>query len=512
MRRRISPSPGYRKSSRFSWLLYVVAPLLLFSVSCSSTETIVVGDQARSVETEDTRETEPQKEIVLKIGDHRPISSFDPLFALNTSDRRVIGLIYEGLVRFNEQENVVPALAKKWEISEDSLTYTFTLRRSAFYHDDESFLQGRGRRIHSNDVLKVFERMASRDVPPDAAELFRETILGFDAFFLEQREVYLPRKRQMETIPGIEVLSDSTIAFHLFDPDPEFLYKLASPYAVIYPEEPFRFRDSGLHTRAVGSGPFRHHSSIGDSIHIFLRNDYYPHFSERENDQYVQRIELLNTENETRLYSLFTRNKLDILFDLGPQSIQTIINEEHTLVEELRLFYSVLAVPNPEPLIAYYNHRNRYGLTMKDASASLRNVQQDTLRALSGNPSLTVEFLHDEYSTLNVANVFRTFGHGQRFRLITAYNQGLHQQTISSLIHRLFASNLDTAIMQRPVFSRDMFIYLDEVPVFVPGKKVAPKDHEVFRMYSYRYIMYNNSISGIKTNGLAWWIDLSGVR
>ena len=55
--------------------------------------------------------------------------NFNPL----TTDARV--WLYDGLVRFDEQMNPIPDLAESWEISDDGLVYTFTLRDDVTFHD-----------------------------------------------------------------------------------------------------------------------------------------------------------------------------------------------------------------------------------------------------------------------------------------------------------------------------------------------------------------------------------------
>jgi peptide/nickel transport system substrate-binding protein len=46
--------------------------------------------------------------------------------------------VYQGLVTINQAQEVVPALAKSWEISEDTLTYTFTLNEGITFSDAKS--------------------------------------------------------------------------------------------------------------------------------------------------------------------------------------------------------------------------------------------------------------------------------------------------------------------------------------------------------------------------------------
>ncbi len=47
--------------------------------------------------------------------------------------------IFDGLVEFDEKLNITPALAEKWEISEDGLEYTFYLRKGVKFHDGADF-------------------------------------------------------------------------------------------------------------------------------------------------------------------------------------------------------------------------------------------------------------------------------------------------------------------------------------------------------------------------------------
>lgn len=70
----------------------------------------------------------------------------NPLYA-NASDvdASLSQLVYNGLMRFDPQEGVVPDLAENYTISADEKTYTFTLRSGLTWHDNEP--------LTSEDVL-----------------------------------------------------------------------------------------------------------------------------------------------------------------------------------------------------------------------------------------------------------------------------------------------------------------------------------------------------------------------
>tara|TARA_R110002124_G_scaffold9586_22_gene49362 strand:+ start:4421 stop:6001 length:1581 start_codon:yes stop_codon:yes gene_type:complete len=55
-------------------------------------------------------------------------AKYDPGTTAETFAAPIIGNTFEGLVRFDADSNIVPALAESWDVSEDGLTYTFHLR------------------------------------------------------------------------------------------------------------------------------------------------------------------------------------------------------------------------------------------------------------------------------------------------------------------------------------------------------------------------------------------------
>jgi len=67
------------------------------------------------------------------------IMTLDPVYARDQAHIWVCNQLYNGLVQLDEQLNVIPSVARTWEISEDGLTYVFHLRNDVFFHQDEVF-------------------------------------------------------------------------------------------------------------------------------------------------------------------------------------------------------------------------------------------------------------------------------------------------------------------------------------------------------------------------------------
>ena len=146
--------------------------------------------------------------------------------------------VYEGLTRFAEDGSVVPGLAESWEISEDGLTYTFTLREGVTFHDGSSF--------EASDVVFALDRARAEDSVNAQKALF-------------------------ENIASVEATDDTTLTVTLNEPDGQFLFNMAWGDAVVFPPE----NVENLQTSPIGTGAFRFEDwRQGDSV-ILARNDDY---------------------------------------------------------------------------------------------------------------------------------------------------------------------------------------------------------------------------------------------
>ena len=62
-------------------------------------------------------------------------NELDPYASVTAANREVLFNVFEGLVKPDADGNLVPAVAERWEISDDQLTYTFHLRPGVKFHD-----------------------------------------------------------------------------------------------------------------------------------------------------------------------------------------------------------------------------------------------------------------------------------------------------------------------------------------------------------------------------------------
>ena len=92
----------------------------------------------------------------------------NPLFShLNDVDRDLCALVFDGLTQVDERNRIVPLLAEAWRVSEDGLSYTFSLRDSVRWQDGEPFT--------ADDVVFTIGLLQSEELEPASpyADLWR---------------------------------------------------------------------------------------------------------------------------------------------------------------------------------------------------------------------------------------------------------------------------------------------------------------------------------------------------
>ena len=154
-------------------------------------------------------------------------------------DEVVYANLFEGLTRFARDGSVVPGLARSWEVSEDGLSYTFTLREGVSFHDGTAFT--------AEDVVFTLERAMAEDTTNAQAQLF-------------------------DGIESVTAVDDTTVRIVLTAPDGNFLFNLAWGDAVIVAPEAV----DTLATAPVGTGPFRFEDwAQGDRVELVRYADYW---------------------------------------------------------------------------------------------------------------------------------------------------------------------------------------------------------------------------------------------
>jgi peptide/nickel transport system substrate-binding protein len=183
-------------------------------------------------------------------------ASLDPGRAFETLPTIIHKATYDTLVTFPEGsvENVIPALAESWEISDDGTVYTFTLNPAATFSNGDPVTAG--------DVVFSFERLAN--------------LAGNPSFLAE-------------TIASVEAPDDSTVVLTLAQPDPSILAKLVFDAFSVLNQEVVEAQggtsgedaatadtaETWLNSNSAGSGPYVLESWEPGVETVLVRNPNY---------------------------------------------------------------------------------------------------------------------------------------------------------------------------------------------------------------------------------------------
>src|SRR3954451_10365132 len=92
----------------------------------------------------------PQRSSLVDSRDTYDPRSLDPALSTDVPTGRAVSYVFDGLTRFTPDARVEPALAERWTVSPDGLTYTFHLRRGVTFHNETAFT--------AKQVVHSFER------------------------------------------------------------------------------------------------------------------------------------------------------------------------------------------------------------------------------------------------------------------------------------------------------------------------------------------------------------------
>ncbi len=165
-------------------------------------------------------------------------SSLDPAFAYDIASAWIDQQLYNGLVQFDNKLNILPCIAKRWEISEDGMMYTFHLRNDVYFHDNKVFKNGKGRKVKAADFAYSFNRIVDPAVASPGLWIFSNV------------------KRNEDKSYAFYAKDDSTFVINLNQCFSPFISILTMPYCSVVPKEIVEYYKKDFRRNPVGTGPF----------------------------------------------------------------------------------------------------------------------------------------------------------------------------------------------------------------------------------------------------------------
>lgn len=225
----------------------------------------------------------PDTMIVATIGD---LETLDPAWAYDTASGTAIFNIYETLIFYDGEhvDKFVPMLATSWEISEDGLVYTFTIREGVKFHE--------GGDLTPEDVVYSLQRALIQDRAGGPIWMLLDPIFGVHSIEelaekLGSDEAVYEALQKAIRAEGNKVIITLD---HAYGP---FIQILAGTWASIVDKEwvieqggwdgtanwrPWHdpaAEESELFNKANGTGPFKLEAWVPGEYISFVRNENY---------------------------------------------------------------------------------------------------------------------------------------------------------------------------------------------------------------------------------------------
>ena len=143
-----------------------------------------------------------------------------------------------------------PALAERWEVSDDGLTYTFFIKKGLTFHD--------GNPVTAKDAERTFKRLIDEDDPTRPEGVYALAEIGGS------------------NIKSAKAIDDMTFEFKLAKPDVAFLSRMSNPNAVLISAAAIEKHGKEIGRNLVGAGPFKLSDvKSGQSITMERFDDFY---------------------------------------------------------------------------------------------------------------------------------------------------------------------------------------------------------------------------------------------
>lgn len=181
------------------------------------------------------------------VGITQDLDSLDPHKAVAAGTKEVLYNIYEGLVKPDQNGNLVPAVAEDYQISTDGKEYSFKLRKGVKFHN--------GKEVTAEDVIYSLKRCAGMLETPEAGVNAVAALSIISDITTEQKDGY------------------NYVTIHLKEANTELIGYLTCN---IVPKD-----YTELASKPVGTGPFRFVSYT--PMKDFVMEKYKDYYGEKAN-------------------------------------------------------------------------------------------------------------------------------------------------------------------------------------------------------------------------------------
>ena len=238
---------------------------------------------------------------IFKYNESAGILTLDPIYAKDLPHIWACNQLFNSLVAFDDKMNLVPMVAKSWDISEDGLTYTFHLRNDVRFHEDTCFYQSALRQaqgprtVTAEDFVYSFNRVVDKRLNSPGLWIFSSVKQDGDQY-------------------AFTALDDTTFQIELAKPFPPFLGILSMTYASVVPHEAVEYYGDDFRSHPVGTGPFKFQYWKENVKLVFRKNPNYFELDEAgERLPYIDAVSISFLIDKQVAFLEFIKGKFDFM-------------------------------------------------------------------------------------------------------------------------------------------------------------------------------------------------------
>ncbi len=319
---------------------------------------------------------------IFKYNESAGISTLDPAFAKDQALIWACNQLYNGLVQLDDDLNIIPCIAKSWQISEDKKTYTFILRDDVYFHNDKCFTKPR--KVTANDFVYSFNRILDEKVASPGAWIFEHikiitdtdlSVFNTNSLIIDTNFSVSDKKSSNNNIKSSNnktkslsndknsqndnkisskgklkysffAKDDTTFVIELKEAFAPFLGLLTMPYAYVVPKEAVEFYGADFRKNPVGTGAFRFKFWKEGVKLVFVKNENY--FEKDDNGQSLPYLDAVNISfivDKQSVFLEFVKGNIDFLSGIDPNYKDEILTRKGTLQPKYKDKINLLTQP-----------------------------------------------------------------------------------------------------------------------------------------------------------------------
>ena len=246
---------------------------------------------------------------VFRYNEHKNINSLDPIFAKDIANIQAVNQLFNGLVEMDKELNVVPSVAKSWEISENGKLYTFNINTSVEFHPHPSLEK---RNVTAHDFEYSFNRLLDANNASPGRWIF-------------------------DKVDSFEAKNDSIFQIKLKNPFNAFLGLLTMKYCSVVPKNVVEFHDDDFRSNPIGTGPFKF-KRWEENVKLVLRKNenYFQKDSIGNQLPHLEAVSITFLPEKQNEFLQLIKGKIDFISGLDNSYKDEIIDNDGKLNENYK--------------------------------------------------------------------------------------------------------------------------------------------------------------------------------